>query len=361
MSLQPSESGFRLALIGYGTAGRYFHAPLIDSHLGLELAAVVTGNAERAADIAQRYPQTEVLPTVEALWARAQEWDAVVIASPNGMHAPQAEAAIRAGLSVVVDKPLAASVAQAQALVDLARDQGVLLTVFQNRRWDADYLTLASLMAHGRLGSVRRFESRFERWRPQPRPGWKRDADPAAAGGILFDLGSHLIDQALQLFGPVASVYAELEPGYADSRVDDDAFVALTHANGVHSHLWLSSVAALPGPRFRVLGSTAAFEKYGMDPQEACLRAGDRPDQMIWGCEEGAAAGRLGTQDHHELIASIPGDYPAFYRQLAAALRGRQAAPVAPQDSVQVLAIIEAARKASAQGCVISLLSSQGQ
>lgn len=345
----------RVAVLGYGTAGRVFHAPLIEAAPGLTLAAIVTGSTERAAEIGARYPATEVVGEIDTLWARAADFDAVVIASPNGWHAAHAQSAINAGLAVVVDKPLAASADQAEALIAAARKRGVALTVFQNRRWDADFLTLKALIDTGRLGRVRRFESRFERWRPEPKAGWKRSADPAAAGGILFDLGSHLIDQALTLFGPASQIYAELDPGYADSVVDDDSFLALTHVSGVRSHLWMSSVAPAPGPRFRVLAEAAGYVKFGLDPQEDRLRDGAIPVGNDWGEEAENAWGRLGAGGHSGTIPSRAGDYPAFYQQFAAALRGGGPLPVEPSDAVAGLRVIAAARTASAERRVIAL------
>lgn len=355
MSDLSTVSDNRVALIGYGTAGRVFHAPLIEATPGLSLAAIVTGNAERSQAIASRYPQAEVIGSVDELWARADAFDVVVVASPNGSHATHAQAAIDAGLAVVVDKPLAADTDQAQRLINAAAEAGVPLTVFQNRRWDADFLTLSDLIDAGRLGHVRRFESRFERWRPEPKAGWKRNAEPGAAGGILFDLGSHLIDQALTLFGPATTVYAELDAGYADSEVDDDAFVALEHASGVRSHLWMSSVAPDLGPRFRVLGDTAAYVKFGLDPQEARLGEGAVPGGDGWGSEAEDAWGRLGAGDYSEMVPSRAGDYPAFYQQLAAALAGEAALPVAAANALANLQIIEAARLASAERRTVRL------
>lgn len=351
----PEKHTPRLAVIGYGTAGRVFHAPLIHATPDLELAAIVTSNAERAAEIATRYPGTETLADTDALWARAQDFDAVVVASPNGRHAAHAQAAIAAGLAVVVDKPLAATADQAAQLLAAAQAHGVALTVFQNRRWDADFLTLQALIETGRLGTVRRFESRFERWRPEPKPGWKRDATPDAAGGILFDLGSHLIDQALTLFGPAGAVYAELDAGYADSAVDDDSFIAITHVSGVRSHLWMSSVAPDLGPRFRVLGDRAGFVKFGLDPQEDRLREGAVPAGEDWGAEAEDAWGRLGAGADVAMVPSLAGSYPAFYRDVAAALRGDAPMPVDPADAVAGLRVIAAARAASTERRVVRL------
>ena len=209
---------FRVGLIGYGLAGAVFHAPLISATPGLSLTAIVTANEARRAQAARDHPQARLLPDADSLWRSASELDLVVVASPNRTHAPLALAAVGAGLAVVVDKPLAATTGDARRLIDAARDRGTLLTVFQNRRWDGDFLTLRRLLAEGSLGAVMRFESRFERWRPTVKAGWRMLGAPEDAGGLLFDLGSHLIDQALVLFGPVTHVYAELDRAAAAWR-----------------------------------------------------------------------------------------------------------------------------------------------
>jgi len=272
-----SSEPIRVGVIGYGLAGSVFHAPFIATTPGLRLAAVSTSDPQRQAEAAERDPGVVVHAGVEQLLADPSALDLVVVASPNRSHVSLAEAALNAGLAVVVDKPLAGTAAEAQALVDRARQRGRLLTVFQNRRWDGDFLTLRQLITAGDLGTVLRFESRFERWRPQVSNGWRERADPDEIGGLLFDLGSHLVDQALVLFGPATHVYAEVNVQRAGAGVDDDSFIALTHAGGVRSHLWMSATAAQVGPRFRVLGYRAAFVKYGLDPQEAELRTGARP------------------------------------------------------------------------------------
>jgi scyllo-inositol 2-dehydrogenase (NADP+) len=201
---------------------------------------------------------------------------------------------------------------------------------------------------------VHRFESRFERWRPQPRRAWREDGAPAEAGGLLYDLGSHLIDQALVLFGPVATIYAELDRRRPGVVVDDDSFVALTHVSGVRSHLWMSSMAAQAAPRLRVLGSLAAYTKYGLDVQEAALRAGARPGPG-WGEELPEHWGRLGTDEDARPVATEAGNYPEFYRLLERALRDGGAPPVGPEEAVRALEVIEAAQKSAAEGRAISL------
>jgi predicted dehydrogenase len=345
----------RVALIGYGLAGASFHAPLIATTPGLRLATVVTSNPERAAQAREQHPGVTVVDSAERLWERAGEVDLVVVASPNRTHVPLALAALDAGLHVVVDKPLAATAADARGVVDAARARGLLLSVFQNRRWDGDFLTLRRLLSEGALGDVHRFESRFERWRPTPKGGWREQGDPAEAGGVLYDLGSHLVDQALVLFGPATHVYAELDRRRPGVEVDDDAFVALTHASGVRSHLWMSSIAGDDNGRMRVLGSRAAYVKHHLDVQEAVLRAGGRPGAADWGQEPPERWGRLGAGETWEPVPTERGDYPAYYAAIAAALRDGAPPPVNPADAIATLEIIEAARRSAAEGAVIPL------
>ncbi len=241
-------------------------------------------------------------------------------------------------------------------LCELAERTGTLLTVFQNRRWDGDFLTARRLVDEGALGRVHRFESRFERFRAKPKAGWRELADPAEVGGTLYDLGSHLVDQALTLFGPVDSVYAEVDVRRDGAVVDDDAFLALTHASGVRSHLWTSALTALGGPRLRVLGDAAGYVKYGMDPQEADLRAGRRPgDGTPWGTEPASAYGTLGTDDGSAPAPTAPGDYPAFYAAVALSLATGTPPPVDPRDAVATLAVLESARGSAATGTLVHL------
>jgi predicted dehydrogenase len=279
------------------------------------------------------------------VWSLAGELDAVVVCSPNRFHVPHALAAIDAGLPVVVDKPLAASAAEAREVVDAARRRGVVLTVFQNRRWDGDLLTVRRLIAEGELGRVLRFESRFERWRPEVGGGWRERAEPEEAGGLLYDLGSHLIDQALHLFGPVEDVYAELDARRPGAQVDDDAFIALRHTSGVRSHLWMSAVTARLGPRMRVLGDRAGYVKHGLDVQEEALRAGRGPaGDPAWGEEPPERWGTLGTDADARPIRTEPGDYPAFYAAFARAVLQGAPPPVEPAQVVAALEVLDAAR-----------------
>ncbi|MFD8082068.1 Gfo/Idh/MocA family oxidoreductase [Kitasatospora sp. NPDC059722] len=357
MSPDETPRPFRVGLIGYGLAGSAFHAPLIATTPGLRLDAVVTANPERRAQLQREHPGARAVDTPEQLLADPDALDLVVIASPNRTHAPLARAALRAGLATVVDKPLAGTAAEALELCRLAESRNVLLSVFQNRRWDGDFLTAARLVRGGALGRVHRFESRFERFRPKPKPGWRELADPAEAGGTLYDLGSHLVDQALTLFGPVETVYAEIDVRRDGAVVDDDAFLALTHASGTRSHLWTSALTPLLGPRLRVLGDAAGYVKSGMDPQEADLRSGLRPDgDRPWGADQPAHYGTLGTDEAPIPLPTDPGDYPAFYAGIVAALADPGTpAPVDPHDAVATLTVLEAARTSAATGTTVRL------
>jgi predicted dehydrogenase len=208
---------------------------------------------------------------------------------------------------------------------------------------------------------VWRFESRFERWRPQLKGGWRESGDPAEIGGLLYDLGSHLVDQALVLFGPVTQVYAESDLRREGAETDDDTFIAVTHAGGVRTHLYMSATTAQLGPRFRVLGSRAGYVKYGLDPQEADLRDGRRPTAGVpWGREPESLWGRVGagespTTGGGSLVPTLPGTYPAYYSAVAAALREGAPNPVTAYEAAAALDVLEAARRSAAEGVAVSL------
>ena len=351
----------RVALLGYGLAGAVFHAPLIDAVDGLELTAIVTRDDERRSRAGREHPAAVLLDSADDVWERAGDLELAVVAAPNRFHIPLARAAVAAGLAVVVDKPLAAHADEAQALVREARERGVLLTVFQNRRWDGDFLTVRRLLETGRLGTVARFESRFERWRPELSGGWRESGDAEDAGGLLYDLGSHLVDQALQLFGPASDVYAELDARRAGAHTDDDSFVALTHASGVHSHLWMSAIAAEQAPRFRVLGTAGSFTKYGLDVQEAALRDGGDPRSPGWGREPEEHWGELSTGDRTRRVETVPGAYQRFYEGVVDAVRDDSPPPVDPSEVVAALDVLDAARLAARERRVIRLRSPEAR
>jgi len=342
----------RVALIGYGAAGASLHAPLIASVPGLRVAAVVTRDAGRAARARAVLPGVEVLASAEEVWSAADRFDTAVVATPNRSHGPLALAALEAGLPVLVDKPLAPTTAAAQGILDRARVSGELLSVFQNRRWDSDVLTLQRLLAAGELGAVHRFESRFERWRPRVAAGWRSSGDPADGGGVLLDLGSHLVDQALLLWGPVREVYAEVD-ARRGGDADDDVFLAVTHESGVRSHLWAGALTAARGPRLRVLGSGGALVVAELDSQEAALRDGVSPLDEAWRSAAPGSWATVGTDDRAVRERGPPGDYRSLYVGWRDALLGRGPVPVDPADAVATLRVLDAARVSAVERRVV--------
>ncbi|MFG2089044.1 MULTISPECIES: Gfo/Idh/MocA family oxidoreductase [unclassified Spirillospora] len=345
----------RVALIGYGTGGSVFHAPLISSVPGMRLAAVVTGNPGRQEAVRERYPEAEVLGSADRLWSAPEGYDLVVVTAPNRQHVPLVRSALTSGLPVVVDKPVAASAADARSLAALSAVRGLPVFPFHNRRWDGDYRTARRLITSGALGDVRRLESRFERWRPGVKAGWKESTDPRDAGGILFDLGSHLIDQAVTLFGRPERVYAEIDTRRQGAHTPDDVFVALAHPGGTRSHLWMSATAAQFGPRFRVLGSRGSYTVSGMDPQEEQLRGGLTPKEPGYGIAPPDAHGMLGVPGEEAAEPTEPGAYHDFYAGVVRALRDGAPPPVTLADAITGLEVIEAAARSAGENAVAAL------
>ena len=337
----------RFGLVGYGFGGRYFHAPLIAGASGCELVGVVTGSAERRKEVGRDHPAVPVHGTVDDLLAAGV--DVVTVCTPAGTHTALTDDLLQRGVPVVCDKPFALDAGAARRTVELAEREGVLLSPYQNRRWDSDLLTLRGLLEAGRLGGVRRFESAFERWAPSPEP-------PAAGGGLLRDFGSHLVDQALHLFGPVRRVYAETHEVGPEA---EDAFeVLLQHVGGVRSQLTGAWRQSAPGPRIRVTGSDATFVLTSpMDGQEDALVAGRTPasEGPEWGTEPESAWGTLHVGDETEVVRSERGRWDQFYEQFAAAVRGEGPVPVDPWDAVATADVLDAARRSAAEGTTVDL------
>jgi scyllo-inositol 2-dehydrogenase (NADP+) len=339
----PDAAPIRTGIIGFGLSGRVFHAPFIATDPAFRLDVVSTSDPARAAEVAEQHPGAAVVATPDELLARAGELDLVVLASPAHTHLEQGLAALEAGAHLVIDKPFVPTVSEARQLCVAAEERGKVLAVFQNRRWDGDFRTVRSLIESGRLGAVHRFESTFERWGGPLRDRWQDSTPPEQGGGILYDLGSHLIDQALQLFGPATVEAAELlrvRPGAAS---EDDAFVALRHENGVRSHLTMSRMAGQAGPRFRVLGSESAYSVHGLDGQEPLLKERIWPGDARYGVTPEAEWGTIGVGEDLRPVPTLSGDYPAFYAGVAASIRDGAPAPVDPRDALEVVRIIERA------------------
>lgn len=331
-----------VALIGYGFAGRTFHAPLIGGVPGLRLARVVSSDADRVrADLAD----VQVSPTPGEVWADPAI-GLVVIATPNVTHEPLARAALMAGKHVVVDKPFVLDIAQARALADLAAVQGRLLSVFQNRRWDSDFLAVRAAIESGRLGDVVHFESRIERFRPQVRHRWREQAVPGA--GLWWDLGPHLVDQALLLFGVPDSVQASFAQQRAGASVDDWAHVVLEYVRR-RVVLHAAMVAAGGMPRFVVHGDRASAVKAKADPQEAQLSAGLRPGQAGWGVDDDPLRIHAGEGDDTS-TAAPRGDQSRYYAAVRDAIHGHGPNPVDPLQAIAVMAVVEAAIESARDG-----------
>jgi predicted dehydrogenase len=324
----------RIGLVGYGFGGRYFHAPLIASARECEFVGVVTTSDERRALLAAEHPGVGTFDSLRALAGAGAE--AVSISTPADTHSDLTDEAIALGLSVVCDKPFALDPGAARRSVALASERGVTLSPYQNRRWDSDFLTVRALVDDGTLGEVHRFESRFERYAPENGPG-------RAGGGTLLDFGAHLVDQALQLLGPVDSVYAESRT--RESGLDDDVFVALRHSGGALSHLWGSWSQHAPGPRFRVTGSAASLVVTTCDTQEDVLVTGASPSTVeTWGIEAASDLDRIFTPSGAAPVALARGAWDTYYPAFARAVRGEAAPPVEAADAVATADVLEAAR-----------------
>jgi predicted dehydrogenase len=335
--------GLRAGIAGYGLAGAVFHAPLIEATDGIEVAAAMTRSPERAEQARAAHAGVRIVAELDAL---LEDIDLLVVATPNSTHVPFALAAVERGLPVVVDKPMAVTAADGRRLLD----SGGRVTVFHNRRWDGDFLTVKRLIADGELGAVTRFESRFERFRPQVNEAaWREHGDAAEGGGLLLDLGPHVVDQAVDLFGPPVSVYAEVDRRRPGAQVEDDVFIALEHAGGERSHLWMSATAPLHGARFRVSGLEAGFGCDGLDPQEAQLRRGERPGDPGWGQ---APPGFIAAGEERREAPLERGRYEDFYARVRDWVRAGAPPPVDPADGVRVLEIIEHARDSAARAGV---------
>ncbi|WP_434563683.1 Gfo/Idh/MocA family protein [Pseudomonas sp. R1-6] len=338
----------RIGLVGYGKGGRFFHAPLISSLPGATFVGVVTRSAERRQQLATEHPRVQAFDSLEQLVAVGV--DAVVVSTPLQARPAIVMEAIEHGVAVVSDKPFALDAGQAEAMVLAAERRNVPLSVYQNRRWDSDFLTVRKLLSSGALGQVIRFESSVERYSPT-------SVGKASGGGFLRDLGSHLVDQALQLFGPVTRVYAELDYRQPGQAYDNGFFMSLVHASGVVSHLSGNCLQSAARPRFRVSGSEGCYTVEGLDGQEALALAGLSPatEGERWGTEEHRRWGWFEHGAERERVASERGCWLAFYQRLQTALQGDGPLPVAARDALATTRLLDAARQSAEQGQVVCL------
>ncbi len=344
-----SSSDIGIGLAGYGLAGRLFHAPYIDAVDGLRIRAISTSNPDRRAQATAEHPDADVVGSVDALLAHP-DVEVVVVATPNRLHAPIGTQALAAGRHVVVDKPMSMTVREAEALIASAERAGRILTVYQNRRWDGDFQTVRSLLRDGVLGAIDSLEARFERW-SDVGGEWRESAEEA--GGPHRDLGAHLIDQSLTLFGEVTRVFAQMDRRRPGSMVEDSVFVAMDHDNGVRSRLWTSLIAGRTGPRIRVRGLAGEYVKEDLDPQERQLLDGMRPADPGFGDEPADRHGQIYASDGSTTsVPTLRSDYRGYYEALRDAVRGAGALPVDPFDSLRGLRVIEAAERSARSGAV---------
>jgi predicted dehydrogenase len=332
----------RYAVVGYGLSGSVFHGPLIESAPDSELVAVVTGNAQRQSAAAAAYPDAKIIPSVDELLNGQTDIDVLVVATTNAQHVPLTLRALDHGLHVVLEKPMAGTRAEAEQVFAHAEKVGRQVHVFQNRRWDSDFLTVSRLISSGELGNVHRFQSAFERFRPQTQDRWRDTGSAQDLAGLLYDLGSHLADQALVLFGPADRVYASARALRAPHIADDDTVITIEHTSGVISELAVSALAPHLAPRFRVLGNRAGLVIEGLDEQENALRDGERPIDDSWGKS-------MRTVQIHRGDAPIEsqsldrGRWDLFYPAVNAAINGVSEPPVSPLSAVATIDLLERA------------------
>jgi len=336
-----------VGLVGFGFAGKTFHAPIIRVVAGLRLTTIVQRHGGAAPD--PRYPDAEVVRSVDELLSRAV--DLVVIATPNTSHHPIAKQCLLAGRHVVIDKPFTTTVAEAEELVRLGNAKRRVLSAYQNRRYVGDFVTLRALLSESVLGRVATFESHFDRFRPELRPGaWREQALPGS--GLWFDLGSHLLDQALVLFGKPQAISADIRierPGAAA----DDVFDVSLHYPHMRALVRASMLAASPGPTFAVHGTNGSFIKYGLDPQEAALKSGGLPNEAGWDAEPPDMYGRLTTPEGKRTIATTPSSYTHYYENVRDAILGKAPLEVTPEQALDVVRGLELAVASSQKRCVL--------
>jgi len=341
-----------VGLIGFGLAGRAFHAPVIRAVPGLHLAAILQRSGGEAAEL---YPDVRIVRSMDELLAIPQI-RLIVIATPNDTHYPLARQCLEAARDVVVDKPFTTSLEEAVSLVQIAKGAKRLLTVYQNRRYDGDFQAIRQLVAAGTLGRIVRFETAYDRYRPQLKPGaWRETSRPGS--GILFDIAPHLIDHALVLFVLPEAVTADVRAERENAIVDDAFDIMLHYANGMRAVLRSSILAAAPRPRFVLLGTQGSFVKQTFDPQEMNLRRGYIPSDSAWGAEPEENWGVLTVPAEDSFkqrrIPSANCDYRDYYSNVRDAILGRAELAVTPEYALEVMRVLELARASSQKRCTI--------
>jgi len=340
-----------VGLIGFGFSGKVFHAPVIRAVDGVRLTTIV----QRSGTPDPRYSDVEFVRSVEELLTRAI--DLVVITTPNTSHHPIAQQCLLAGRHVVIDKPFTTTLREAEELVRLGAVKRRVLSAYQNRRYVGDFVTLRQLLSEGVLGRVTMFESHFDRFRPELRPGaWREQPQPGS--GVWFDLGPHLLDQALVLFGTPQTVSADIRVE-REGAAADDAFDVTLHYPRMRALLRASMLAVSPGPTFAVHGTKGSFVKYGLDPQEAALKSGRTPDESHWDSEPPEMYGRLTTPEGTRTVPTIPSSFTQYYENIRDAILGKTQSAVTPEHVLNIMRGLELAVASSRKRCALSWTTSQ--
>lgn len=340
-----TDSIVKVALLGYGYAGKTFHAPLIQSVKGMRLAAVVSSDRSK---VAADWPDASIATDPEDVF-KSPDIDLVVIATPNDLHFQLAKRALAAGKAVVVDKPFTTTLAEAQELTELSKQAGTLLSVFHNRRWDADFITLRQLVSSGALGQVKHFESHFDRFRPTVRQRWREK--PGAGGGLWYDLGPHLVDQTLELFGTPQSIQADFAVQRPGATAVDYFHVLLRYAD-MRVILHASALVASGSARYTVHGTKGSYIKHGLDTQEDALKRGESPGGTNWGKDPNNGILTAGTEESLETkeMPTAKGDYLAYYQAIKNAISSAAPNPVPAEDALAVMKVLEAASESASSG-----------
>jgi len=357
-----NSSFLRAGLVGFGFAGQTFHAPVLSAVPGLQLWAVASSQPRK---VHAEWPGVDVVPDVDALLGRS-DIDLVVVATPNAQHHPVAKAALAAGKHVVVDKPFTLDAAQARELAALAQRQGRLLSVYQNRRFDSDFLTLKELLAGGELGRPVYFESHFDRFRPQVRERWREQ--PVPGSGLWVDLGSHLLDQTVQLFGRPDTLQLDTAALRDGALVEDYFHAVLRYEGGAHAPLRVvlhaTTLAAHAAPRYIVHGTRGSYVKRGVDPQEDALRAGGKPGGEGWGADEMDGELTLpsdGGQSQRRYVPTLAGNYMAYYAAVRDAILGKGVNPVTPEQAVELMDLLDLGRQSASEGRALPVGGASGR
>lgn len=345
-----------VGLIGFGLAGRVFHGPVLRSVPGFVIRSIYTTSPQNIEMAKEKHPDANIVTDAQAIFSD-EAVDLVVVATPNSSHYDLAAAAIEAGKHIIVDKPFMITSQDADRIIEKAERKGVCLSVFQNRRWDSDFLTVKKIVREGLAGDLLEFENRLDRYAPIAKQAWRYDDIPGS--GMLYDLGAHLIDQVMDLFGNPSAVTADVRKQRRGAKAADSFEVLLHYENGLKAVAQSSMMARIPTPRFTVVGQNGVFAKYGFDIQEDVLKTGALPAETgSWGTEPSAYHGHLcatvGGVDFDGRIVSEQGDYRKYYENILAVLQGKEELIVTPRQARNVIRVIEYAAQSSEKGVTVA-------